>query len=183
MHASVWCSVLVFAVLVDASVDTDTGLGEDGFKLLTAANAGGRHLLSKHGRIRLHKVSKKQRKHKRISLRGTVKCGNPGKVCAIGIIAILCAFKLITLLSLLLQPVWGSVSGGGGGVGASVSYSCQAGYKLVGSGSRKCTKQGYWSPSAPSCKLMVQRSNDQSFDGKSPWKVSEPLGRVPWKCL
>jgi hypothetical protein len=99
MHASVWCSVLVFAVLVDASVDTDTGLGEDGFKLFTAANAGGRHLLSKHGRIRLHKVSKKQRKHKRISLRGTVKCGNPGKVCAVGIIAILCAFKLITLLA------------------------------------------------------------------------------------
>ena len=39
------------------------------------------------------------------------------------------------------------------GAGSRVTYSCNSGYYLVGSGSRTCQQSGNWSGTAPTCVL------------------------------
>lgn len=40
-------------------------------------------------------------------------------------------------------------------IGSSIKYMCPIGYKLIGSETRKCEEDGFWSGKAPSCKCKV----------------------------
>jgi hypothetical protein len=76
------CAVLVFCIALFVQPSIVAASSDGDFSSIETVNASGRHLLSRRGRVRLHKVSKKHRKQTMVKLRGTVKCGNPGKVGA-----------------------------------------------------------------------------------------------------
>ena len=54
----------------------------------------------------------------------------------------------------LADPVNGSVSLEGTGVGDMASYSCNTGYELIGDDTRTCQADGSWSGSPPTCQLI-----------------------------
>ena len=67
------------------------------------------------------------------------------------------------ILDALCQRLLGIANGkivGNNTYGSYVRYSCNDGYELVGSSSRKCLSDKRWSGRAPSCKL---KSKLQSF--------------------
>jgi len=109
-------------------------------------NAHGRK--HKHGKLhrKLVRFARKTANHRKKSqkqagrqyLRGAKKlrCANPG------------------------SPTFGRAQRTNGG---GVSYSCNQGYKLVGSSHRSCTDQGVWSGGTPSCRLHIKRENDGQF--------------------
>ena len=51
----------------------------------------------------------------------------------------------------LSDPDNGAVSVTGTGVGDTATYTCDAGYELIGSSTRTCQSNGDWSESSPTC--------------------------------
>ena len=51
----------------------------------------------------------------------------------------------------LSDPDNGDVSVTGTGVGDTATYTCDAGYELIGSSTRTCQSNGEWSGSPPTC--------------------------------
>ncbi|XP_067002634.2 P-selectin [Anabrus simplex] len=47
-----------------------------------------------------------------------------------------------------------TITGTNYSIGAVISYHCPMGHRLVGSGNRTCTKDGFWSGMAPSCRYI-----------------------------
>ena len=79
---------------------------------------------------------------------GSRTCEN-GPVCCLSarVAAISCAMPS--------NPRNGNVMISGGlGPGARISYSCQAGYEMMGSRQQQCQDNGQWSGSKPSCRMM-----------------------------
>eukprot|EP00937_MAST-01D_sp_MAST-1D-sp2_P005027 g5027.t1 len=73
-------------------------------------------------------------------------------------------------------PVFGRIaSQTGNKPGDTVSYACTAGHRLSGPKTKRCTKQGYWSPGKiPKCKVIINRANDNSFQsGDAGWVIGE----------
>ena len=55
----------------------------------------------------------------------------------------------------LVNPIHGQVDTFSGTSFTSVAtYTCNAGYNLIGSGSRDCTANGVWSQDAPICQSI-----------------------------
>ena len=52
----------------------------------------------------------------------------------------------------LPDPDYGKVKQTGNHVGAKATYTCDYGYRLYGSKTRKCLDNGYWSDDEPECK-------------------------------
>ena len=55
----------------------------------------------------------------------------------------------------LSNPVSGQVSTTGTSFGQTATYTCNAGYNLVGGGTRTCQANGMWSGSVPTCQRML----------------------------
>ena len=55
----------------------------------------------------------------------------------------------------LTNPTTGQVSTAGTTFGQTATYSCDAGYNLMGSTQRTCQVTGVWSGSAPTCQSML----------------------------
>merc|ERR1719324_1913617 len=73
-------------------------------------------------------------------------------------------------------PVFGRIaSQTGNKPGDTVSYACTAGHRLSGPKTKRCTKQGYWSPGKiPKCKVIINRANDNTFQsGDAGWVIGE----------
>ena len=67
----------------------------------------------------------------------------------------LCLFELLITAaecSDLDNPDNGQVFLSGTTIGATASYSCSAGYELIGDRTRTCQSNGQWSGGEPSCK-------------------------------
>ena len=55
----------------------------------------------------------------------------------------------------LSNPVNGQVSTTGTTFGQTATYTCNAGYSLVGGGTRTCQANEMWSGSVPTCQRML----------------------------
>ncbi len=54
----------------------------------------------------------------------------------------------------LKDPLYGSVDDGDNLPGTTAKYTCNDGFRLVGSSKRLCQKDGSWAGEAPTCKRM-----------------------------
>ena len=69
----------------------------------------------------------------------------------------LCKFLSILVVDCgsLANPKFGRVVLTGTTFGSTATYSCQKGYELVGSSTRRCEANGRWSGVAPVCKSKI----------------------------
>ena len=60
----------------------------------------------------------------------------------------------------LVSPANGNVVVSGLTLGSQATYSCVAGYELVGTAVRECQVDGIWTGSAPSCRRKLTQNVD-----------------------
>lgn len=67
--------------------------------------------------------------------------------------------------------------------GKSISYKCNAGYRLIGSGQRTCTTTGAWTNSKPTCQEILCPVPPVPVNGEVSGKLRGVGSKVTYDCL